>query len=173
MQTTMEVAGLRKRFGPVVALDGMTFTVAPGQITARCPRRPPRWLRLTRSGDTITGYDSADGTHWTRVGTAHLAGLPATVQAGLFATSPAYQHLSAFFGGTTGQIGPSLATGAFDRVSLTGARPGGVWTGDNVGDQGGFGPQTGQVENFRRAGDSGYTALALGLAVFLLRRRDA
>jgi ABC-type transport system involved in multi-copper enzyme maturation permease subunit len=122
----------------------------PGAVSAASPR----WLRLTRSGDTITGYDSADGTHWARVGTAHLAGRPATVQAGLFATSPAYQHLSAFFGGTTGQIGPSLATGAFDHVSLTGGRPGGVWTGDNVGDQGAFGPQTGQVENFRRAGDS-------------------
>src|ERR1039457_5939612 len=42
----------------------------------------PRWLRLTRSGDALTGYDSADGTHWTQVGTAHLAGLAATVQAG-------------------------------------------------------------------------------------------
>jgi ABC-type transport system involved in multi-copper enzyme maturation permease subunit len=114
----------------------------------------PRWLRLTRSGDTITGYDSADGTHWTQVGTAQLAGLPATVPAGLFATSPAYMHVSAFFGGTTGQIGPSLATGVFDHVSLTGGRPGGAWTGDNVGDQGAFGPQTGQVENFRRAGGS-------------------
>ena len=30
---TIEVDGLRKRFGPTVALDGMTFTVAPGQIT--------------------------------------------------------------------------------------------------------------------------------------------
>ena len=30
---TIEVAGLRKHFGPVVALDGMTFTVAPGQVT--------------------------------------------------------------------------------------------------------------------------------------------
>ena len=39
----------------------------------------PRWLRLTRSGDTLTGYDSADGTHWTRVGSVRLAGLPATV----------------------------------------------------------------------------------------------
>ena len=36
----------------------------------------PRWLRLTRSGDTITGYDSANGTHWTKVGTVTLAGLP-------------------------------------------------------------------------------------------------
>ncbi len=33
----------------------------------------PRWLRLTRSGDVITGYDSADGSHWTEVGTVTLA----------------------------------------------------------------------------------------------------
>jgi ABC-2 type transport system ATP-binding protein len=33
METTIEVAGLRKRFGPVLALDGMTFTVSPGQVT--------------------------------------------------------------------------------------------------------------------------------------------
>ena len=59
-----------------------------GQPGAVSPASP-RWLRLTRSGDTITGYDSADGTHWTQVGTVHLAGLPSTVQAGLFATSPA------------------------------------------------------------------------------------
>jgi hypothetical protein len=34
----------------------------------------PRWLRLTRSGDTVTGYDSTDGTHWTQIGTASLPG---------------------------------------------------------------------------------------------------
>jgi ABC-2 type transport system ATP-binding protein len=33
METTIEVAGLRKRFGPTLALDGMTFTVSHGQIT--------------------------------------------------------------------------------------------------------------------------------------------
>ena len=33
MEATIEVSGLRKRFGPTVALDGMTFTVAPGQVT--------------------------------------------------------------------------------------------------------------------------------------------
>jgi ABC-2 type transport system ATP-binding protein len=33
MEATIEVSGLRKRFGPTVALDGLTFTVAPGQIT--------------------------------------------------------------------------------------------------------------------------------------------
>ena len=36
----------------------------------------PRWLRLTRSGDVITGYDSADGTNWIKVGTVTLPGLP-------------------------------------------------------------------------------------------------
>ena len=33
METTIEVSGLRKRFGGTVALDGMTFTVAPGRVT--------------------------------------------------------------------------------------------------------------------------------------------
>jgi ABC-2 type transport system ATP-binding protein len=33
MEATIEVTGLRKRFGSTVALDGMTFTVAPGQVT--------------------------------------------------------------------------------------------------------------------------------------------
>jgi ABC-2 type transport system ATP-binding protein len=33
MQTLIEVTGLRKRFGPVLALDGMSFTVRPGQVT--------------------------------------------------------------------------------------------------------------------------------------------
>ena len=31
--TTIEVNGLRKRFGPSVALDGMTFVVHPGHVT--------------------------------------------------------------------------------------------------------------------------------------------
>jgi ABC-2 type transport system ATP-binding protein len=30
---TIEVNGLRKRFGPTLALDGMSFTVQPGQVT--------------------------------------------------------------------------------------------------------------------------------------------
>jgi ABC-2 type transport system ATP-binding protein len=33
MEATIEVTGLRKRFGPTLALDGMTFTVDPGQVT--------------------------------------------------------------------------------------------------------------------------------------------
>ena len=33
MSDNIEVTGLRKRFGPTLALDGMTFTVPPGQVT--------------------------------------------------------------------------------------------------------------------------------------------
>ena len=43
---------------------------------------------------TITGYASADGARWTRVGAVTLPGLPATVQGGLFATSPQYTQTS-------------------------------------------------------------------------------
>jgi ABC-type transport system involved in multi-copper enzyme maturation permease subunit len=120
-----------------------------GQVSARSPR----WLRLTRSGDTITGYDSADGRHWTEVGSAVLAGLTSTVQAGLFATSPAYMNVSQVFGGTTGQIGPSLATGTFDHVSLSGGTANAAaWAGSDVGNEDAFGPQSAQLEGFHRAG---------------------
>jgi ABC-2 type transport system ATP-binding protein len=32
-EATIEVTGLRKRFGPALALDGMSFTVWPGAVT--------------------------------------------------------------------------------------------------------------------------------------------
>ena len=54
-----------------------------------------------------------------------LAGLPPTVQAGLFATSPAYHgddSAVSAAGSATG--GPTQATAAFDHVSLQGAWPG-------------------------------------------------
>ena len=108
------------------------------QDIAGPPGRPsaasPRWLRLTRSGGTITGYASADGTHWTQIGTATLAGLPATVQVGLFATSPAYSLTTSqgiVGGSSTG--GPTLATGVFDHVGVRGVSPAGTWRGSLIG----------------------------------------
>lgn len=96
----------------------------------------PRWLRLTRSGDTVTGADSADGSHWTTVGTATLTGLPSAVQAGMFATSPAHQVLTQSLGSVTATGGPSEATAGFDHIGLTGGWSGGAWTGTDVhGDQ--------------------------------------
>ena len=94
----------------------------------------PRWMRLARSGDTITGYESANGTAWTKVGTARLAGLSPAGQAGLFATSPAYtQVTSQRLLGSGGIVGPTLATAVFDHVSLHGTWPGGAWRGSLIG----------------------------------------
>jgi hypothetical protein len=110
----------------------------------------PRWLRLTRSGDTITGYDSADGRHWAEIGTASLAGLPPTVHAGLFVTAPPLlapnNSVSCSRGAcTAGTPGQSFAgnsslfsyttqaTAAFDHVRLRGQRPGSTWRGGQIG----------------------------------------
>ena len=102
----------------------------PGAVTAASPR----WLRLTRAGDTVTGYNSADGRHWTLVGTAVLPGLGSTVQAGLFATSPAYNVTTAQgLLGVSGTGGPTLATAVLDHVSLRGGQPAGAWSGTLIG----------------------------------------
>jgi ABC-type transport system involved in multi-copper enzyme maturation permease subunit len=121
----------------------------------------PRWLRLTRVGDTLTGYDSADSTHWTQVGTAHLAGLSTTVQAGIFATSPQYTQAAsmAFFLRGIG-TGPSEATAAFDHVSRQGTWPSGAWSGANVGGSTG-GPAPGPAVGFQQAG-GGFTVTGSG-----------
>jgi ABC-type transport system involved in multi-copper enzyme maturation permease subunit len=133
----------------------------PGAVSAA----HPRWLRLTRSGNTITGYDSADGTHWTQVGTVQLTGLPSTVQAGMFATSPGYTVTQNSFGGNSNNSGPAQATGVFDQVSLTGGAPGGTWTGTAIGGGGpaGGGPGAGGGGSapFTRKGDS-YTLTGSG-----------
>ena len=94
----------------------------------------PRWLRLTRAGDVITGYDSADGTSWTKIGTVTLPGLAPTVQAGLFATSPGYTSADRArqVTGASSTGAPTDATATFDRVSLHGGWPGGSWTGTSV-----------------------------------------
>ncbi|MEV4065135.1 hypothetical protein [Nonomuraea dietziae] len=87
------------------------------------PVQTPRWLRLTRSGDTLTGYESGDGTTWTEVGTVKLTGLPETVQIGLFATSPgALREMASRF---------AQATATFDQIKLQGAN--GSWRHDDVG----------------------------------------
>ena len=44
----IEVRELRKRFGPALALDGMTFTALPGRVTGFAGPNGPRWAALTR-----------------------------------------------------------------------------------------------------------------------------
>src|SRR6266496_1747792 len=60
METTIEVAGLRKRFGPTLALDGMTFTVSPGQVTGFIG---PNGAGKSTTMRLILGLDAPDAGH--------------------------------------------------------------------------------------------------------------
>ncbi|HEY2270151.1 MAG TPA: ABC transporter permease subunit [Streptosporangiaceae bacterium] len=119
--------------------DDYTQDIAglPGGVSASAPR----WLRLVRSGDTLTGYDSADGTHWTQVGTARLPGLATDMQAGIFVTSPDSV--------TDENAGATLASADFDHVTVAGSRPGSQWAGQDVGASAAYSPLPG---GYRQAG---------------------
>jgi ABC-2 type transport system ATP-binding protein len=67
MEPTIEVTGLRKRFGPTLALDGMTFSVLPGQVTGFVG---PNGAGKTTTMRVILGLDAADE------GTALVGGQP-------------------------------------------------------------------------------------------------
>src|SRR5207248_607183 len=65
----------------------------------------PRWVRLTRVGNTYVGSCSADGVEWTIVGSAVPGGLGGTADVGMFA--------SAGNGGASDRL-----TAAFDNWTL-------------------------------------------------------
>ena len=67
MEATIEVAGLRKRFGRVQALDGMTFTVRPGQVTGFVG---PNGAGKTTTMRVVLGLDRPES------GTALVGGRP-------------------------------------------------------------------------------------------------
>ncbi|GAA2759634.1 hypothetical protein [Actinopolymorpha rutila] len=93
----------------------------------------PRWLRLSRSADTITGAESTDGRRWHTVGTVKLAGLPNTVQVGLFATSPGDLTLRKVgLGGAIEEVRFTQAVGTFDNITVEGSATG-SWDSDPVG----------------------------------------
>ena len=133
----------------------------------------PRWLRLTRSGDTLTGYDSPDGKTWTRIGTTRLAGMPARVSVGLFVTSPVS------FQESNGGI-PTRATATFDHISIHrpgGARAANPWHGQSIGvGPASFYPTLGSGGYHRSGGAfvvSGSGDIALGVGEGLLGANTA
>ena len=67
MEATIEVTGLRKRFGSTVALDGMSFAVAPGHVTGFVG---PNGAGKSTTMRVILGLDAADA------GTALVGGRP-------------------------------------------------------------------------------------------------
>jgi len=67
MEATIEVRELRKRFGPVLALDGMSFTVLPGQVTGIVG---PNGAGKSTTMRVILGLDAPDA------GAALIGGRP-------------------------------------------------------------------------------------------------
>jgi ABC-2 type transport system ATP-binding protein len=57
MEATIEVSEIHKRFGPTVALDGVSFTVAPGQVTGFVG---PNGAGKSTTMRVILGLDSPD-----------------------------------------------------------------------------------------------------------------
>jgi ABC-2 type transport system ATP-binding protein len=66
-EATIEVRGLRKRYGATLALDGMTFTVSPGEITGFVG---PNGAGKSTTMRVILGLDAVDD------GAALVAGQP-------------------------------------------------------------------------------------------------
>jgi len=96
-----------------------------------------KWLKITRSGDTFTGFTSSDGTTWASVGHATLA-MRRDILAGLICTS-----------GEAGE--PKVSQ--FDSVSVT--RSDAAWDGSAIEI-----PGVVQAEDFNTGGaGSSYTAL--------------
>jgi ABC-type transport system involved in multi-copper enzyme maturation permease subunit len=128
------------------------FTRDVAGLAGHVSAASPRWLRLTRSGDLVKGYESADGRHWTHVGTAVIPGLPATAQAGLFAATPGHSVTSTSLGGSSTVGSPALATAAFDRVSRIGNWPAGHWKGEAIS-RPADAALPASVQGFRQAGN--------------------
>ncbi len=84
----------------------------------------PRWLKLTREGSRITGFESDDGVAWTEVGTSELTDLPTDAFVGMFVTSPPTDVKSVRRSPTSTESSPdyTLSTAVFDSVSVTTAR---------------------------------------------------
>jgi ABC-2 type transport system ATP-binding protein len=67
METTIEVNGIRKRFGQTLALDGLSFSVAPGSVTGFIG---PNGAGKSTTMRVILGLDAVDD------GTALIGGRP-------------------------------------------------------------------------------------------------
>ena len=106
---------MRRRWSPG---HGVRFQANFADDVAGAPATGGRWLRLTRTGSVVDGYESADGAAWRRVGTVDLGDLPPTVQVGLFVTSPDAVRVTRQFGSVGIGGHPTASTATFDNVRV-------------------------------------------------------
>jgi len=69
-----------------VAFQRRTATNGGASHTSGSANGAPRWLKLTRAGSLLTGFESADGQTWTTVGSVTIS-MTNPVQIGLAVTS--------------------------------------------------------------------------------------
>jgi len=74
-------------------------TAEPGALAASLPY----WLKVTRSGNTFTGYVSSDGANWVQLGTSQTISMATNIYVGLAVNSGS----------------SSTATATFDNASIT------------------------------------------------------
>jgi phosphatidylserine/phosphatidylglycerophosphate/cardiolipin synthase-like enzyme len=97
----------------------------------------PSWLKLVRSGSSISAYTSADGSSWTIIGTTTTA-MPASTDAGLIVTSHAtgvintstFDNVAVTAGGTPSPPPPSPAASnvVVDAANVPSANLHGEWS---------------------------------------------
>jgi hypothetical protein len=127
--------------------------------------RGSRWLRIVRAGDTITGYESADGATWRRIGTATPKNLPATAEIGFYVSSAPAVYTSR--GGGSSSVGerPTLASATFDDLALAGAVDAdgaSQWRGEQIGAVEGEGKADGPQGGEHSATGSGFAVTGTG-----------
>ncbi|GAB1509263.1 ABC transporter permease subunit [Actinophytocola sp. KF-1] len=91
-----------------------------------------QWVRLTRTGNELSGSTSPDGEHWAALGTVRLDGLGDAVEAGMFVSSPEHVEITRGFGSVDAMGGPTSTTTTFDEVAVDGDWSAG-WQGTEVG----------------------------------------
>ena len=84
----------------------------------------PRWVRLTRTGDSFAAYHSADGTTWTQRGSTQTIAMGTTPLVGFALTSAVQSTLStAVFDGSTLPIAANMAPFVNAGAALGGEAP--------------------------------------------------
>ncbi len=58
--------------GASVSLQRRTTTAGASASTTLDGNSFPHWVRLTRNGDTLTGFQSSNGTNWTQIGSISI-----------------------------------------------------------------------------------------------------
>ncbi|MEU4828992.1 hypothetical protein AB0H37_44765 [Actinomadura sp. NPDC023710] len=123
----------RLAYAAVMVTPSHGVRMRSGTITdfAASPTTAPRWLKLVRTGSTITGYESSDGAAWRPVGAVTLNGLAQAVEVGLFVASPDQVRVVGTPAAKRHEAVHTVGRATFDAVTLT-PRPVVGWSSQDV-----------------------------------------